>query len=287
VCTPISFLFLFFITNIIYCRIEQQIVAAGTSVAPPARPARSQTTSVLPPAPTVSTSRARVDREPKITAAKAITPSDSENGSSDSDSSDKSQDHSNDQNTNSGSGTDDNSGSDVKEPASPVRIGPPSRSKQKQHSEPGTATANISDHGTVDVKMHSPPHAPPSQRGRARNVKAIGSSSRSQPAKSSGASRAYGATIGGKALGNTPNIGDFDSGDDDMLSVNVEGTVNLFPSNTRPTTMDIDETAVIGVTIPYEGDLAHLLQSVAKYYSPMSGMYLKFYFKFKVKLFDL
>ena len=47
-----------------YCRVERVLEMAGTSVAPPERTARSGTASVLPPAPTISSSRLRVDREP-------------------------------------------------------------------------------------------------------------------------------------------------------------------------------------------------------------------------------
>jgi hypothetical protein len=54
-------------------------------------------------------------------------------------------------------------------------------------------------------------------------------------------------------------------------SIDIEATVNLFPSNTRPTTIDIDDAAVIAVTVPFEGALAPLLQRIVKYYSPMSG----------------
>ena len=315
------------LTNIIYYRIERQVVAAGTSVAPPECPAHLQKASVMPPAPTVSSSHARIDREPKVTAVKAITPSDNEDISSGS-GSNHSEDHSN---TNSDSGTGDDSDSDIyaKPSAIPVRRGPPSRSKPNQHNEPVIAsteasdyavssrsklkqhnepvepvtaiaktssysissmskpkqhnepitvmaTAETSDLGILDVKMHSPPHALPSQRGRAPNVKPIGGSSCSQLVKSSGASKAYGATIGGRALGNTPNIGDFDAVEDDPPSIDIEGTVNLFLSNTRPTTLDIDETAVIAVNIPFEGALAPLLQCIAKYYSPMASRYFKF-----------
>jgi len=212
------------------------VVAAGTSVAPPERPAHLQAASVLPSAPTISSSRARIDREPKITAAKATTPSDDEDASSNSDSnhSTKSQDHSEDHDINSDSGTDDDSDSDInassaKTPAAHVRIGPPSRSKPKQ---PVTATADTTNRGILDVEMHSPPHAQPSQQGRARNVKVIGSSSHPQPVKSSGASKPYGGTIGGRAFGNAPNIGDFDLVEDNSPFNDVEGTVNLFPSNT-------------------------------------------------------
>ncbi|KIK04912.1 hypothetical protein K443DRAFT_4268 [Laccaria amethystina LaAM-08-1] len=53
-------------------------------------------------------------------------------------------------------------------------------------------------------------------------------------------------------------------------SIDIEATVNLFPSNTRPTTIDIDDAAVIAVTVPFEGALAPLLQRIVKYYSPMS-----------------
>jgi hypothetical protein len=44
-------------------RVEHALERAGTSVAPPERPVRSGTASVLPPAPTVKSSRARINRE--------------------------------------------------------------------------------------------------------------------------------------------------------------------------------------------------------------------------------
>jgi len=141
------------ITNIIYFRVERQVVAAGTSVAPPERPSHSQKASFLPPPSTVSSSRARVNREPKITATKEATPSVDEDASSDS-GNDCSKDYSD---TNSGSGTDDDSDGDsyTKPSATPIRRGPPSRSQPKQHNEPVMATAETSDHGILDVEMHS------------------------------------------------------------------------------------------------------------------------------------
>lgn len=137
----------------------------------------------------------------------------------------------------------------------------------------------VEDVPDEDVIMHSPPHVPhhASQRGRTRNIKAIGSFHHSQPAKSSGASRTYGGVIRGRALGNVPNVGDFGSTDVNSQFIDVEGTVNLFPSNTHPTTMDIDETALIAVTIPFEEALAPLLQQVAKYYSPLLDNNLRVY----------
>lgn len=47
-----------------YRRVEHTLETAGTSVAPPKRTARSGTDSVLPPKPTLSSSRVRVNREP-------------------------------------------------------------------------------------------------------------------------------------------------------------------------------------------------------------------------------
>jgi hypothetical protein len=304
-------------------RIEQKLVAANTPVAPPERPARLHVASVLPPPPTVSSSRSRIVREPEITSAKAtLGDSDDQDGSparlhvasgpppptissshtpinrapqttstkattpdgdgqdvSGSESSDSSVEHSDRRENKSGSEYNVTSSGDTGgrggsfEP--PVRIGPPHRVGPPKLK----STVNVSediDLPVGDVSMHSPPHVPHSQRGRGRNVKAIGAF-HSQPAKSSGASRSYGGFIGGKALGNMPNIGDLDSTDVNSQFVDVEGTVNLFPSNMRPTTMDIDETAVIAVTIPFEEALAPLLHQVAKYYSPLSGRYFKVY----------
>jgi len=126
--------------------------------------------------------------------------------------------------------------------------------------------------------MHSPPQISASQRGRARDVKAVGGSSRhAKPIQSSGASRAYGGIIRGKALGNAPNIGDFDLVDPALEFVDVDATVNIFSSNTRPTTIDVDETAVMAVIMPFEEDLASLLKGVAKYHSPLSGRHCHLY----------
>ena len=122
-----------------------------------------------------------------------------------------------------------------------------------------------------------------SGRNMWRTVKnsAIGGFSRQiKPIQSSGASRSYGGIIHGKALGNTPNIGDFDSVELAPQFVDVDATVNIFPSNTCPTTINVDETAIMAVIVPFEEDLASLIKSVAKYYSPMSGRQFKLYFKF-------
>ena len=101
-----------------------------------------------------------------------------------------------------------------------------------------------------------------------------------KPIQSSGASQSYGGIIRRKALGNTPNIGDFDSVELAPQFVDVDATVNIFPSNTCPTTINVDETAIMAVIVPFEEDLASLIKSVAKYYSPMSGRQFKLYFKF-------
>lgn len=47
-----------------YGRVERALERAGTTVAPPERTHRSGTTSVLPAAPTVMSSRVRINREP-------------------------------------------------------------------------------------------------------------------------------------------------------------------------------------------------------------------------------
>ena len=258
-------------------RVEQKLVAANTPVAPPECPAHLHVASILPPPPTISSSRTRIEREPEITihsdvvsvlsplpnisssrthiehkpqttSAKAshapgddqdITstsrsrtciehkPGAESNSNESSDSSvERNNRHTNRCNDQSGSeynptsdGDSDTSGPPGSiEP--PVRIGPPHRigllkPKVQQHSEEVVADG--------DVSMQSPPHVTHSQRGRAPNVKAIGDFHHSQPAKSSGASRSYGGVIGGKALGNVLNIGNFDSKDVNRQFVDVEG----------------------------------------------------------------
>ena len=51
------------------------------------------------------------------------------------------------------------------------------------------------------------------------------------------------------------NIGDFDPVHPAPDFVDVDATVNIFPSNTRPTTTDVDETPIMAVEVPFEEDL--------------------------------
>ncbi|KAF8961578.1 hypothetical protein BDZ97DRAFT_1664120 [Flammula alnicola] len=230
--------------------VERILEAAGTSVAPPEHAAHSSTASMLPPPPTVPSTRARVEREPDVTSRKAAATGHNDDSSTDSSTDDSSTDHRHRGNDNA---RHDNTHDD-----------------SEDASDGDYTNDSNSDSDTdTNVHMYSPPPAS-SQRGHARDVKAIGTFHHYQPTKSSGASRAYGGLFRGKALGNAPNIGDFESVNVRPQSVDVEGTVNIFPSNTRPTTLDIDETAIIAVTIPFEEALAPLLQHIAKYYSPIS-----------------
>ena len=106
-------------------RIERKLLAAGTSVAPPECPACS-VGSVLPPAPTVSSSRTRVNREPELTSAKITTTSDNDAASHDS----SSQGDSGKSDNNSDSDSDhETGGHSAKIMPATVRIGPPARSK--------------------------------------------------------------------------------------------------------------------------------------------------------------
>ena len=94
-------------------------------MAPPERPARS-VGSVLPPAPTVSSSRTRVNREPELTSAKITTTSDNDAASHDS----SSQADSGESGNNSDSDSDhDTGGHSAKISSATVHIGPPLRSK--------------------------------------------------------------------------------------------------------------------------------------------------------------
>jgi len=96
-------------------------------VAPPERSAHLQTASVLPPAPTVSSSCACINREPEITTKAVASHEDEDSGdsseSSESYSSAKPSDGSGDRD--SGSGHDSDGDHRAKIDAPPVRIGPP------------------------------------------------------------------------------------------------------------------------------------------------------------------
>ena len=95
-------------------------------MAPPECPACAHVGAVLPPAPTVSSSRTHVNREPELTSAKITTTSDNDAASHDS----SSQDDSGKSDNNSGSDSDhETGGHSAKIMPATVRIGPPARAK--------------------------------------------------------------------------------------------------------------------------------------------------------------
>jgi len=105
-------------TNNILNSVEQILDSSNTSIAPPKRSAHSSNSSFLPPAPTVSSSRVRINREPTIATTREDA---SDEGESDEDETD---------------GDDDN---DEKEKVVPaLRFGPPKgRRVKSDHSVEG------------------------------------------------------------------------------------------------------------------------------------------------------
>ncbi|PPQ88061.1 hypothetical protein CVT25_013640, partial [Psilocybe cyanescens] len=183
--------------------VAQKLNGAATSVAPPERPPRSPTSSVLPPLPTVSNSRAQV----------------------------------------------------------------PSGLPPHQSSAPSTTVAavdystGISDHSSGpltaadDVQMNSPLWPKPIERGRQENR--------------NGASKSFGGILRGNAVGNVSNIGDWDLCNKSPDHIELDATVNLFVSMDQPTSLNIDESAIMSVQLPYEEKLASVLTGVARCYSPV------------------
>ena len=127
--------------------------------------------------------------------------------------------------------------------------------------------------------MKSPPNSPPSRgergetRGRSHNIKPIGSGHSTKSGQSSGASQSFGGIIRGNAVGNTPNIGDFESMEvtSEPVEITLMASVNLWHSEKPPTTLEIDQNSIIGVEIPYVDTLAPLLQHVARCCSPLQS----------------
>jgi hypothetical protein len=132
-------------------RVEAKLLAAGTTVAPPECPACSQKASVLPPPPTISSSRARIAREPEVTTKSVTSSSSNDEDSSDSHessrgvSSAKPSDFSVD-NSDSGSVNNSNSGDQAKTDIPPVRFGPP-KSKQQKPAKSVEVTNTVPDQG--------------------------------------------------------------------------------------------------------------------------------------------
>ena len=109
-------------TNNILNSVEQILDSSNTSIAPPKHSAQPSNSSFLPPAPTVSSSRVRVNREPTI----ATTHEDTSN-----------EDETDEDETEDG---DDDSGEKEKEVVPPLRFGPPKgkgRQVKSDHSVEG------------------------------------------------------------------------------------------------------------------------------------------------------
>ena len=124
---------IYFVTYYNYYSIAGKLATQGTSVAPPECSAHLQKASVLPPTPTISSSRARIDREPEITAKAVASYEDEDSGdSSESSESDSAKHSDGSGNSNSHSGHDSDSNRHAEIDAPPICIGPPkSKSKQK------------------------------------------------------------------------------------------------------------------------------------------------------------
>ena len=73
---------IYFVTYYNYYSVAGKLAAQGTSVAPPECFAHLQKVSVLPPTPTISTSRAHIDREPEITTKTIASHKDEDSGDS-------------------------------------------------------------------------------------------------------------------------------------------------------------------------------------------------------------
>ncbi|PPQ85612.1 hypothetical protein CVT25_012659 [Psilocybe cyanescens] len=79
------------------------------------------------------------------------------------------------------------------------------------------------------------------------------------------------STIGPDHVGNVSNIGDWDLCNKSPDHIELDATVNLFVSKDRPTSLNIDESAIMSVQLPYEEKLASVLTGVARCYSPVQN----------------
>ncbi len=271
-----------FFVNVRICRVERVLDSAGTSVAPPERTARLPTASFLPSAPTLSSSRARIDREPEITHV-ATSEEESEG---------------NEVGEKEGLESDEDDGKvPEKNAISPLRFGPPkghSHSGQGEeaivivpvdsnvmyfiiilfylllfldtHSGQGEedivtvpVDSNVMYFITIlfylllflDIDLANLPHL-----------------ERQPPAN--GSSRSTGGILRGRALGNAPNIGDpFDDVQQDVKPLS-RGRVNVTIVQHPPGDLVIENpTSHLKVMSPCYETLGPLLKKVAKSYSPV------------------
>ncbi|KIM38573.1 hypothetical protein M413DRAFT_30115, partial [Hebeloma cylindrosporum] len=210
--------------------VERALDAAHTSVAPPKRTGRSSASSFLPPAPTVASSRSRINREPEVIVASK-------------ESSDEESDEEGDEEEGS-----DGDNRDIDHTAS--RAMSTSRDRLVEDiylSKPTTRREpSVND---IDLSHLAPPERP-------------------EPAN--GSSRSTGGILRGRALGNSFNIGDpIDNVPQDVTPL-ANGRINVTIVQQPPTDLVIENpTSHLNVKSPCYDTLGPLLKKVAKSYSPV------------------
>ena len=237
-----------------YCRVEQVLASAETSVAPPEHSARSSTASFLPPAPTLSGSHTCVDREPEITTAHGETS--------------ESEDEVEEVSDNEVEKVSDDEGLEEKaldeeldnEVVPPLHFGPPKgrtrsvASQSKENINSNFFLYSTLSHLIIILVFNLP--AP----------------ERELPANRSSCST--GGILCGHALGNTPNIGDpFEDMEPDVKPL-ARGQINVTIVQQPPGDLIIENPiSHLKVMLPCYETLAPLLKKVAKSYSPVRSKY--------------
>jgi len=222
-------------------------------VAPPERTARSPTASFLPPAPTLSSSRARVNREPEITHMDT---------SDDEAEAEEEEEEADEQSEGEGL---EKKREKPKGAILPLRFGPPKGPPQSGQSKDVVSSVDSRVMYFIVILSYllfllhiDLANLPPLER---------------QP-PANGSSRSTGGIIRGHALGNAPNIGDpFDDVQQDVRPLS-RGRVNVTIVQHPPEDIVIENpTSHLKVMSPCYETLAPLLKKVAKSYSPVRSKY--------------
>jgi len=234
-------------------------------VAPPERSAHSPTASFLPPAPTISSSRARVDREPKITskytAHRDLSEEESDVGSDDK--------------ANAVASAKSSKGARVgRSSAARVLTDSPCSAPASDigSDDNDSAVASNKHFGPPTGARVGPPKGPPKAARVViptdMDISNLPPLEREPPAN--GSSRATGGIFRGRALGNSFNIGDeHDDMQEDVMPL-IRGRVNITIVKQPPGDLVIENpSSYLKVNSPCYETLGPVLKKVAKSYSPV------------------
>lgn len=251
-------------------------------MAPPERPAHFTSTSFLPPPPTVLSSHACLECEPRVSAEMST---DEEYVTDDEESNEESNEDKDEDDIVIAMQTDayDETADDQdyedneigirrgRDPTPQLRFGPPIGKQRSSHPVHASAsTAGVSSVAKSTVTTQSDDHM---------DISILEPPAFEPPAN--GSSRATGGLTRGQAFGNAPNFGDMDVSNAPVDQFLPGGSVNLTIVTEPPRSMIVEDTSsILQVSTLCHPTMGPVLKHIARAYSPLQSKSIIFIYDY-------